>query len=77
MPLIGEVDIFGQKVPLNRFGGFSPTSRATGDLEEMSLLAGKSVGLTTRLMAAGAIVHEMMGDAAAVIDNRLAAMTGS
>ena len=50
MPQIGEADIFGQKVPMTRFGGFPPTRNATGDLEEMSLLAGESVGLTKRLM---------------------------
>jgi enoyl-[acyl-carrier protein] reductase II len=75
MPLIGEANIFGQKVPMTRFCGFPPTSAATGDLEEMSLLAGESVGLTRRMMSAGAIVDEMMRDAAAVINNRLSAMT--
>lgn len=74
MPLIGTADIFGQKVPMTRFSGFPPTSGATGDMEEMSLLAGKSVGLTTKMMAAGAIVREMMNEAAAVISGRLRSM---
>ncbi len=52
-PQAEPADIFGQKVPMMRFCGFPPTSGATGDLEEMSLLAGESVGLTTRMMAAG------------------------
>jgi NAD(P)H-dependent flavin oxidoreductase YrpB (nitropropane dioxygenase family) len=71
MPSIGEADIFGQKVPMTRFCGFPPTGAATGDLEEMSLLAGESVGLTRQMMSAAAIVEEMMRDAAAVINNRL------
>jgi NAD(P)H-dependent flavin oxidoreductase YrpB (nitropropane dioxygenase family) len=75
MPLIGEADIYGQKVPMTRFSGFPPTSAATGDLEEMSLLAGESVGLTTQMMGAAAIAREMMRDAAAVIDGRLRTMT--
>ena len=75
MPLIGEADIFGLKVPMTRFSGFPPTSNATGDLEEMSLLAGESVGLTNEMMGAGAIAHEMMRDAEAVINGRLRTMT--
>ncbi len=76
MPLIGEADIFGQKVPMTRFSGFPPTSGASGDLEEMSLLAGESVGLTTKMMGAEAIVAEMMDEAAAVISARLSPMVG-
>ena len=74
MPIIGTADIFGQKVPMPRFCGFPPTSGATGDMEEMSLLAGESVGLTMRMMGAGAIVRDMMNGAAAVISGRLGAM---
>jgi NAD(P)H-dependent flavin oxidoreductase YrpB (nitropropane dioxygenase family)/hemoglobin-like flavoprotein len=77
MPQIGQADIFGQKVPMTRFCGFPPTSGASGDFEEMSLLAGESVGLTTKMMGAEAIVHEMMGQAAAVISGRLAAMVAA
>jgi enoyl-[acyl-carrier protein] reductase II len=76
MSLIGTADIFGQSVPMTRFCGFPPTSGATGDLEEMSLLAGESVGLTTRMMGATAIVREMMNEAAAVISGRLTVMVG-
>jgi len=75
MPLIGEADIYGQKVPMTRFSGFPPTSNATGDLEEMSLLAGESAGLTKQMMGAAAIAHEMMRDVAAVINGRLRTMT--
>jgi NAD(P)H-dependent flavin oxidoreductase YrpB (nitropropane dioxygenase family)/hemoglobin-like flavoprotein len=77
MPQIGEADIYGQKVPMTRFCGFPPTSGASGDFEEMSLLAGESVGLTTKMMGAEAIVHEMMREAAAVITGRLAAMVAA
>ena len=75
MPLIGEADIFGQKVPMTRFSGFPPTAAATGDLEEMSLLAGESVGLTNQLMSAAAIVDEMMAGAVAVIKARFDIVT--
>ena len=37
---------------MKRFCGFPPTPEFTGDFEEMSLLAGESVGQTNRLMSA-------------------------
>ena len=43
----------------------------TGDLEEMSLLAGESVGQSKRLMGVAAIIDEMMTGAEAVIRRRL------
>jgi NAD(P)H-dependent flavin oxidoreductase YrpB (nitropropane dioxygenase family) len=77
MPLIGTANIHGHGVPMRRFCGFPPTSGATGDIDEMSLLAGESVGLTTRTMDAGTIVREMMNETAKVIGGRLSAMIGS
>lgn len=59
---------------MKRFCGFPPTPEFTGDLEEMSLLAGESVGQTKRLMNAASIVDEMISGAEAVIRNRLGAM---
>jgi hypothetical protein len=44
---------------MKRFCGFPPTPEFTGDLEEMSLLAGESVGQTNRLMSAASIIDEM------------------
>ena len=54
--------------------GFPPTPEFTGDLEEMSLLAGESVGQTNRLMSAASIIDEMMNGAEAVIRKRLGSM---
>jgi enoyl-[acyl-carrier protein] reductase II len=52
LAVIGQAVLFGQSIPLQRFMGFPPTPEFTGDLEEMSLLAGESVGQTrTRLSA--------------------------
>jgi hypothetical protein len=59
---------------MKRFGGFPPTPEFTGDLEEMSLLAGESVGQTHRLMSASDIIDEMMSSAEAVIKQRLGSM---
>jgi hypothetical protein len=52
---------------MKRFCGFPPTPEFTGDLDEMSLLAGESVGQSNRLMSAGGIIDEMMRGAEAVI----------
>ena len=55
---------------MKRFCGFPPTPEFTGDLEEVSLLAGESIGQTKRLMSVANIIDEMMDDAEVVI-NRL------
>jgi hypothetical protein len=48
---------------LVQFCGFPPTPEFKGDLEEMSLLAGESVGQTKRLMSAASIIEEMISGA--------------
>jgi NAD(P)H-dependent flavin oxidoreductase YrpB (nitropropane dioxygenase family) len=76
LPVIGQARFYGQEVPMRRFCGFPPTPQFTGDLEEMSLLAGEAVGQTKRFMSAASIIGEMMRDAEAVIRKRLASMVG-
>ena len=71
LPVIGQARFFGQEIPMKRFCGFPPTAEATGDLEEMSLLAGESVGQTKRLISVADIIGEMIEDAEAVIRERL------
>ena len=71
LPVIGQARFFGQEFPMKRFCGFPPTPEFTGDLEEMSLLAGESVGQTRRLMSVAGIIDEMMTGAEAVIRGRL------
>ncbi len=74
LPVIGQARLYGQEFPMKRFCGFPPTPEFTGDLEEMSLLAGESVGQTKSLMSAASIIDEMMGGAEAVIRKRLGSM---
>jgi hypothetical protein len=74
LPVIGQARVYGQELPMKRFCGFPPTPEFTGDLEEMSLLAGESVGQTKRLMSAASIIDEMMHGAEAVISKRLGSM---
>jgi enoyl-[acyl-carrier protein] reductase II len=71
LPVIGQARFFGQEFPMKRFCGFPPTPEFTGDLEEMSLLAGESVGQTTQLTSVANIINEMMNGAEVVIRKRL------
>jgi hypothetical protein len=63
------------KMPITRFGGSPATEGFTGDLDEVRLLAGESLGPTNAPPSAEEIVETMMADAAAIITGRLAAMT--
>src|SRR6516162_4441734 len=74
LPLIGQARLYGQEFPMKRFCGFPPTPEFTGDPEEMSLLAGESVGQTKRLMSAASIIDEMISGGEAVITERLGPM---
>ena len=74
LPVVGQAHLYGQEFPMKRFCGFPPTPEFTGDLEEMSLLAGELVGQTNRLMSAASIIDEMIRGAEAVIRKRLGSM---
>jgi enoyl-[acyl-carrier protein] reductase II len=74
LPVIGQARFYGQESPMKRFCGFPPTPEFTGDFEEMSLLAGESVGQTKGLMGAAGIIEEMISGAEAVIRKRLGSM---
>ena len=73
-PVIGQARVYGQEFPMKRFCGFPPTPEFTGDFEEMSLLAGESVGQTKQLMSAASIIDEMISGAESVIRKRLGSM---
>lgn len=74
LPVIGQARLYEQEFPMKRFCGFPPTPEFTGDLEEMSLLAGEAVGQTKQLMSAASIIDEMMNGAEEVIGRRLRSM---
>jgi hypothetical protein len=74
LSVIGQARLYGQEMPMKRFCGFPPTPEFTGDFEEMSLLAGESVGQTKRLMTAAGIIDEMINGAESVIRKRLGSM---
>ena len=58
-------------MPLPKFSSLPPTPDAIGDLEEMALIAGESVGLVKEIKPAGEIVHGMMEEARQIIEHRL------
>jgi NAD(P)H-dependent flavin oxidoreductase YrpB (nitropropane dioxygenase family) len=67
-PVIGTASMFGQEMPMARFMGLPPTSAATGDLEQMSLLAGESAGLIRDVPTAAEIVARVAQEARACSD---------
>jgi NAD(P)H-dependent flavin oxidoreductase YrpB (nitropropane dioxygenase family) len=62
-PVIGTASMFGQEMPMARFIGLPPTRAATGDLEQMSLLAGQSAGLVRDIRPAAEIVARIADEA--------------
>lgn len=73
-PVIGETSLFGESMPMPKYMGVPPTPEASGDFEQMSLLAGESAGLVRELKPAGEIVEEMVAQAEEIITKRLQAM---
>ena len=75
-PIVGQVAIGGQRVPLYRFDCLPPNASTTGSIESMALLAGQSAGLVRRIEPAAAVVRELVEAAERIIAERLAGMTG-
>jgi len=66
-PVIGRSIIGGSEIPVPRFASLPPNRDATGDIESMALLVGKSVGLVHDIRPAGEIVREMVEGATRLI----------
>lgn len=62
-PVIGKMQVAGMELPLHRFSNFVPMSTATGDVDQMPLLAGQGLDLIDDLPPAGEVVERMMADA--------------
>lgn len=63
-PIIGENKTMGQ---IRKFSGLLPTPETTGDFEQMSLLAGESVGLIKDIKPAAEVVKQMVNEAKIVL----------
>lgn len=61
-----DFPIIGQSAmgPIRRFSGVLPTPETTGDFEQMSLLAGESVGLIHDVKPVADIINQMVNEAA-------------
>ena len=53
--------------PIVRYQSYTPGSDAEGDIDAMSLWAGQSVGLVSRLQSAHDIVHEVVDEAQLIL----------
>ena len=69
-PVIGQMDLLGQATPLHKFTNMVPMAGATGDFEEMPLLAGEGLGLIDDLPSAGEIVARISSQAEAALSRR-------
>ncbi len=69
-PLVGQMDLLGQPTELRKFTNMVPMTGATGDFEELPLLAGEGVGLVRDLPPAGEVVRRMTEEAQAALSRR-------
>lgn len=74
-PIVGQAVVYGNAMPMPRFLGLPPTREFSGDFDQMSLLAGESIGLTNDIRPAGDLVTEIVEAAEAIVNQRLARMT--
>jgi NAD(P)H-dependent flavin oxidoreductase YrpB (nitropropane dioxygenase family) len=63
LPLVGTTSFFGQEIPLTRFNGLPPVRATTGDFDQMSLLAGETVGLIDGVRSASELVRDIAAEA--------------
>lgn len=64
---IGEMQLLGQAVPIERFSVIVPSKDTTGPIEAMALYAGESVGSVTAVQPAAEIVAELATGAARLL----------
>lgn len=65
--VVGRMDLFGEATELRKFGNLVPMAGATGDFEELPLLAGQGVGLVHDVPTAAEIVGRMIREAEAAL----------
>jgi NAD(P)H-dependent flavin oxidoreductase YrpB (nitropropane dioxygenase family) len=61
--VVGEMELFGMRQPIPRFGVPCPTRSTTGTIGAMALYAGESVGAVSRVEPAADIVRELVDGA--------------
>jgi NAD(P)H-dependent flavin oxidoreductase YrpB (nitropropane dioxygenase family) len=69
LPVIGHMDLGGEHLTMHKFSYLIPTrGNTTGDLEEMALLAGQSVGLVNSIVPAADVIADMTEQARVMLD---------
>lgn len=66
-PIIAEMELMGQPLPMERFSFWVPMSGATGDFDQLALPAGEGVGGVHEITAAAEVVRTMSRDAAEIL----------
>lgn len=69
LPIIGNTILGGESIEMHKFSCTIPMRDfTTGDLEELMLLGGQSVGLMNSIEPAGKVVADMTEQARAMLD---------
>ena len=76
-PVVGEIRLAGQAIPLPRFASFPPNTDARGEVESMAMYAGQGVGLVRAITPAGKIVRELAEGARDIILRQLGAIVST
>jgi nitronate monooxygenase len=61
--VVGELELGGERMSVERFSTSPPTAETTGTIGAMALYAGQSVGAVTRVQPAADVVAELAGGA--------------
>ena len=69
-PVVGQMDLLGEATPLLKFTNLVPMTGASGDFEELPLLAGEGLSLVNDLPPAADIVRRMTEEARSALAGR-------
>jgi NAD(P)H-dependent flavin oxidoreductase YrpB (nitropropane dioxygenase family) len=65
--IVGSMDMFGALTDLRKFTNLVPMPSASGDFDELPLLAGQGVGLIHSIAPIQQVVDQMIGEARAIL----------
>lgn len=65
--LLGTMSVGGVTLPLHKFSNLVPMSGASGDVEQMPLLAGQGVGMIGSIEPAAQVMEQMMAEATDIL----------
>jgi NAD(P)H-dependent flavin oxidoreductase YrpB (nitropropane dioxygenase family) len=68
--IVGHMDMFGMATELRKFTNLVPMPDATGDFEELPLLAGQGVGLINSIEPIADVVQKMIAQAREVLNRK-------